>query len=123
MRSSPTRGRRLGCCWNVEVGFWVESFDVIGDALVLLDVGYRSWRLPRGGTAKGGLVARCVLRDQYPIGLSRSLRLRDSALAMSRSYPGRAGLGQLVPGPVIARSSCTSHGCRYALRVFVFAAL
>ena len=93
------------------------------DALVLLDVFYRSWMLPRGGTAKGGLVARCVLRDQYPIGLGRSLRLRDSALAKGRSYPGRAGLGQLVPGPVIARSSCTNHGCRYALRVFVFAAL
>jgi hypothetical protein len=27
--------RRRGCCWNVEVSFWVESFDVNGGAVKL----------------------------------------------------------------------------------------
>ena len=58
--------RRCGCCWNVEVSFWVESFDANGGALVL-----RERRLPSGDAARvwhrqGGLVARCFCETSTP---------------------------------------------------------
>ena len=92
MRSSPTRGRRLGCCWNVEVSFWVESFDVNGGALVLLERRSAGRGCCPGVALPRGTGRSLRLRDQYPIGPGRSLRLRDSSPGQSRklSRPGRS---------------------------------
>ena len=99
--------RRCGCCWNVEVSFWVESFDANGGALVLRERCPAECGCCPGVALPGGTGRSLRLRDQYPIGPGRSLRLRDSSPGPSRKLcrPGRSR-------PVGAGASCMdSCGC------------
>ena len=57
--------RRHGCCWNVEVSFWVESFDVNGSAVKLLERCQSRFQTPRGLSVS---VARLLERRQRAVG-------------------------------------------------------
>ena len=111
-RSSPTRGRRFGCCWNVEVGFWVESFDADGGALVLLERCPADCGCGPGAALPGGTGRSLRLRDQYPMGPGRSPRCETQPRAERGASRGGAGLCHLARGPVVARNPLFLHEIR-----------
>ena len=67
---SGANGSAGGCCWNVEVSVWVESLDVYGGAVVLLERqlvpegGLRLWRPRSRATTLEGCHASCTAAQE-----------------------------------------------------------
>ena len=79
--------RRRGCCWNVEVSFWVESFSA-------------EWGCCPEVASPGGDWSLAAFARPVPHRAGSLAAFARLGSGPAGCFAGRTGLGQLVPGPV-----------------------